>query len=98
MKTKILKYVFVVAIAMVAGINVFNAQKSEALSDVALANVEALASTEHGNIDETLVPYRKLDSKTIYLVYNGQIVSTVIPCCKDDTSRYSGCAKGLDEC
>ena len=46
MKTKILKYVFVVAIAMVGGINVFNAQKSEPLSDVALANVEALAQSE----------------------------------------------------
>ena len=46
MKTKILKYVFVVAIAMVAGINVFNAQKTKPLSDVALANVEALADAE----------------------------------------------------
>ena len=31
---------------MVSGINVFNAQKTEALSDVALANVEALAEGE----------------------------------------------------
>ena len=46
MKTKILKYVFVVAIVMVACINVFNAQKSVQLSDVALANVEALAEGE----------------------------------------------------
>ena len=46
MKTKILKYVFVVAIAMVSGINVFNAQKSVQLSDIALANVEALADDE----------------------------------------------------
>ena len=43
MKSKILKIVFVAAVAMVGGINVFNAQKFEALSDVALANVEALA-------------------------------------------------------
>ena len=49
MKTKILKYVFVVAIAMVAGINVLNVQKTEQLSDVALANVEALAQSESGN-------------------------------------------------
>ena len=46
MKTVFIKYVFVVAIAMVSGINVFNAQKSETLSDVALANVEALAGDE----------------------------------------------------
>ena len=46
MKKKTLKATFVVAIAMVSGINVFNAQKSEALSDMALANVEALADSE----------------------------------------------------
>lgn len=46
MKTNILKAAFVVAIAMVGGINVFNAQKPEVLSDVALANVEALADAE----------------------------------------------------
>ena len=46
MKCKLFKIVFVVAIAMMASINVFNAQKSEQLSDVALANVEALALPE----------------------------------------------------
>ena len=46
MKTNILKAAFVVAIAMVGGINVFNAQKTEVLSDVAMANVEALADDE----------------------------------------------------
>ena len=43
MKKNILKVAFVAAIAMVSAINVFNAQKTEMLSDVALANVEALA-------------------------------------------------------
>ena len=46
MKKNILKVAFVVAIAMVSGINVFNAQKSDVLSDIALANVEALAEGE----------------------------------------------------
>ena len=46
MNKKVLKAAFVAAIAMVSGINVFNAQKSELLSDVALANVEALADAE----------------------------------------------------
>ena len=46
MKKNIMKVVFVAAIAMVSGINVFNAQKSEPLSDIALANVEALAEGE----------------------------------------------------
>ena len=46
MNKKILKAAFVVAIAMVSGINVFNAQKTEVLSDTVLANVEALAQIE----------------------------------------------------
>ena len=37
------KVAFVAAIAMVCGINVLNSQKSETLSEVTLANVEALA-------------------------------------------------------
>lgn len=46
MNKKVLKAVFVAAIAMVSGINVFNAQKSDVLSDTILANVEALAGCE----------------------------------------------------
>ena len=46
MKKKFIRATFVTAIAMACGINVFNAQKSETLSDVALANVEALADGE----------------------------------------------------
>ena len=48
MRKNILKIAFVVAIAMVAGINVFNSQKPAMLSDVAMANVEALANDETG--------------------------------------------------
>ena len=43
MRKKFIRATFVAAIAMVCGINVFNAQKSETLSDIAMANVEALA-------------------------------------------------------
>ena len=46
MNKKFIKVAFVAAIAMVGGVNVFNAQKAEVLSDVAMANVEALAQTE----------------------------------------------------
>ena len=46
MNRKVMKVAFVVAIAIVSGINVFNAQKSNVLSDIALANVEALADNE----------------------------------------------------
>ncbi len=43
MKKNILKVAFVVAIALVSGINMFNSHKTETLSDIVLANVEALA-------------------------------------------------------
>lgn len=46
MNKNILKVAFIVTIVMVSGINFFNAQKSEKLSDIALANVEALAEGE----------------------------------------------------
>ena len=44
MKSNLIKVAFVAAIAMVSSINVFNAQKSEPLSEIASANVEALAN------------------------------------------------------
>ena len=46
MKKKVMKAAFIAAIAMVTGINVFNDQQSEPLSDVVMANVEALAEGE----------------------------------------------------
>jgi len=49
MKSKMIKIAFVVAIAFVSGINVFNAQKLAVLSDVAMENVEALAIPEWGD-------------------------------------------------
>ena len=50
MKTNFMKVAFVAAIAFVSSITVFNSQKSELeLSDIALANVEALASGENSN-------------------------------------------------
>ena len=47
MKKNILKVTLVAAIALVASVNVYNAQQSDVeMSDLALANVEALASGE----------------------------------------------------
>ena len=51
MNKKVLKAAFIAAIATVASINVFNAQKSEVLSDIAIANVEALADLEMNTED-----------------------------------------------
>ena len=50
MKRKFVKIAIVVAIVAVSGINVFNSQKPEVLSDVAMANVEALAGDEDGYV------------------------------------------------
>mgnify|MGYP003290758189 CR=1 FL=1 len=46
MKTKLFTPIFIVAIAIMAGINVFNAQKPAVLSDITMENVEALANGE----------------------------------------------------
>ena len=46
MKTRFIKVTFVAAITMIGAVNVFNANKTETLSDIALANVEALAEDE----------------------------------------------------
>lgn len=51
MKKNILKATLVVAFALIAGMNVYNAQQSDVMSDLALANVEALAS---GNLRQQI--------------------------------------------
>lgn len=49
MKKKLISAAFVVAIALTAGYNVYTSQNKVALSDLALDNVEALASGEGGS-------------------------------------------------
>ena len=46
MKLRILKIVFAVALAVVSGVTAYQAQDKEMMSDLALANVEALAMIE----------------------------------------------------
>ncbi|WP_289782894.1 NVEALA domain-containing protein, partial [uncultured Phocaeicola sp.] len=48
MKKNILKATLVAAFALIAGYNVYSSQKAEGMSELALANVEALASEEGG--------------------------------------------------
>lgn len=50
---KFLKYAFVAAFVTVAGYGVYTSQKSDAMSDLMLANVEALARDESGTICRT---------------------------------------------
>lgn len=52
MKTKFIKVAFVSAIAMIGAINVFNANKTQTLSDITLTNVEALAYYVEGEFGD----------------------------------------------
>ena len=77
MNKKVLKVVFIATIALVSGINVFNAQKSDVLSDIAMANVEALATEEFDveDLDAACEWYEK-KSCTYYIVTaSGEIKS-----------------------
>ena len=51
MNKRLMKVAFVAVIALIGGINVFNAKKSDVFSDIALANVEALAKNESGDFN-----------------------------------------------
>ena len=55
---------------MVIGINVFNAQKTETLSEIALANVEALAASDdtsvHSCVSQGIYCSLKLDGNIIF--------------------------------
>ena len=48
MKVNKIKIVVMAVISMIAGISVYSSQKADTMSDIALANVEALARGESG--------------------------------------------------
>ena len=95
MKRNFVKIAIVVAIVAVSGINVFNAQKPEVLSDVAMENVEALADNEGSELEPG--PYDIKEECTNHC-YNGELYkqSKVVRCypggnyaCKEgDFYRY----------
>lgn len=58
MKNIILKFCLIVAIALVAGYNVYSARKSNVMSDLVLANVEALANSRESSSDRFLIVNR----------------------------------------
>jgi hypothetical protein len=53
MRKYLIKFASVAVVAMIAGVNVVNSQKTEVLSDIAMANVEALANDENGRCPES---------------------------------------------
>lgn len=81
MKANLLKTVFVIAIAMIAGINVHNAQKTETMSDVAKANVEALADNEGSGLEPGPYNIRERFTDEYYngILYHQEKIVTCYP-------------------
>ena len=85
MKANLLKSVFVIVIALVSGINVFNAQKPAVLSDVAMENVEALADDTEQTEKYKYVIYKEPGDpgygqvKCVCFWENGEL-----PCCDNE--------------
>ena len=61
MNKKILKVVFVSAFALVAGYSVYASQQKVEMSDLAMANVEALASGENDHSQKIWERYYRPD-------------------------------------
>ena len=72
MKKNILKVTLVAAFALLAGYNVYNSQKAEGMSELALANVDALADD-----GETLTPTNCPSGRHLcqWIVYPGGSVT-----------------------
>lgn len=99
MKTKI-----IICLIVVGAITIFTLQKNVQKENLfLLENIDALTSDEgetgggdHGEIDGTLEPYWELSKQKYWI--GDMPYPTEIPCCKESTSPFSGCAKGLDRC
>ena len=61
MNKKILKVVFVSAFALVAGYSVYASQQKVEMSDLAMANIEALASGENNHSQKIWERYYRPD-------------------------------------
>lgn len=69
MNKNIMKATIVAVVGLIAAINVFNSQKPAMLSDVAMANVEALAGDENGNVK---LPCIEMENE--YCVYTAELI------------------------
>ena len=66
MKKNIRAVMMIAAVALIAGVNVFNSQRAIAMSDIALANVEALV------VGEIIIGMPCLSVPNNYCIYIGQ--------------------------
>lgn len=75
---KFIKFAFVAAFAAIAGYGVYTSQKSDSVSDLLLANVEALADGESGSGD--CDTYCQSDWRyTCYISWGGDIEGITCP-------------------
>ena len=102
MKTNIMTVAFVATIALIAGINVFNAQKTVTLSDIAMENVEALAQGETSQTCTRAVAwancYNKESNMWVGLIIKQvepYVVDGIMQECKHD--KVSKCPDGTYE-
>ena len=79
MKKQLIKVAFVAAIAVACGLNVFNAQNFESLSEVALANVEALAEKVNKAGKEYITIYYGADVKEKHAQKAADIFAEICP-------------------
>lgn len=98
MKKNIIKSTLVAIFALFVGYNVYSSQNADLMSDLALANVEALA--DHG---ETSGEWKQGYEVSSYMAYIQGIPGltdsgwTSIPCCKRTNNQYSACS-AVDIC
>lgn len=86
-----MKIAFVASFASIAGYSFFNSQKVTVMSDLVLANVEALA--DHGESSG----FRPGYEASSYQVYFSGYGYTTIPCCRHNGNQFSGCS-AIDIC
>lgn len=88
---KLIKIAFVAIFAAVAGYGVYANQKPETMSDLMLANVEALA--DHGESEGFKAGYEASSYQIFFWDYG----FTTIPCCRYNGNKFSGCS-AIDTC
>ena len=91
MKKKLYAVLIVAVVGVFAGYNIYQSQRMDTISDLILANVEALA--DHGESSGFKAGYTA--SNYQYYIYGYGF--TTIPCCKYNGNQFSGCS-AIDTC
>ena len=87
MKKKISGIVAIVVLAMIVGYNVYTSQKNTNLSDLALANVEALANNGEGDAAITCNQSKNKSPGACWIKYGECYISGLI---RFDDCKFTG--------